>query len=403
MQARPAGEDDVVGVPRVGRPERVGQPGQAAVEPVGAQVGERGRGGGALRQVRRRQPPAQALVRRGGGRVGRPRRGRPLLQRQSVRDQPGEIGGDRLRVSGAAEHAVHAAGRDRGEEVLEVESQHDATPGVPAGVGERRMPAPEAVGGVVRRDRLEDPAQHTPLGLLEQALGLLDQPRRRRRAGAASGSDSCAAGGRRRAAPGRGGRRATRARRGAGRASRRGRPACRARARASASAPSPARRSPPAHAAAAVASRPCGRRAGRAPARSRPRARAGDRPGGRGTPSRPRQRRLRASAAVAQAPPPRASAMPAGSQSPSRNAAAVAPATRARCVRPHSVMQCRPTTRPDCSCPACAGLRRRRSEAHAMRCVVTPVPLGVPQRDPPSGSTRDASSDGRTIPQGSRG
>jgi hypothetical protein len=36
------------------------------------------------------------------------------------------------------------------------------------------------------------------------------------------------------------------------------------------------------------------------------------------------------------------------------------------------------TTRPDVSCRACAGLRRRRSEAHGMRCLVPLFPRGCP-------------------------
>ncbi len=72
--------------------------------------------------------------------------------------------------------------------------------------------------------------------------------------------------------------------------------------------------------------------------------------------------------------------IPSGSHSPARNAAASARATPARVWRGHVIGRC-PAARPDCSCRACADLRRRRSEAHAMRCVVTPVPPGgAPER-----------------------
>ena len=143
--------------------------------------------------MRRRQPPPQAVVRRCDGRVGRPRRRRPLRDGQRVRDEPGEVGRDRLRVSGAAEDAVDAAGRDRGEEVLQVEPQDDAAAGVAAGMGERRVAAAKAVGGVVRRDRLEDRAQQPPLGLLEQRAWAARSGAAAPRPGAASGSGSCAA------------------------------------------------------------------------------------------------------------------------------------------------------------------------------------------------------------------
>ena len=93
------------------RPRSVGEAGQAAVEPVGAQVRERRRGGRALRQVRRRQPPAEAVVGRdGAGSAGRGAAAHSAAG-HDVRDEPGEVGGDRLGIAGRPEHAVHAAGR----------------------------------------------------------------------------------------------------------------------------------------------------------------------------------------------------------------------------------------------------------------------------------------------------
>src|SRR6478752_6676965 len=90
----------------------------------------------------------------------------------------------------------------------------------------------------------------------------------------------------------------------------------------------------------------------------------------------PSQRGRRPNISVARCP------IAPGSHSPARNAAARARATSVRVARGQLVGG-RPAARPDCSCRACARLRRRRREAHAMRCVVTPVPPGVPRRDPP--------------------
>ena len=91
--------------------------------------------------------------------------------------------GDALGISGAAKDAVDTRRRDRREEIFQVEADHDLLSGVPAGVRERRVPAAESVSVGMRRDRVENPAQHLPLHLLEQRLRALEQARRTALAG----------------------------------------------------------------------------------------------------------------------------------------------------------------------------------------------------------------------------
>ena len=176
-QQRPAREHEVVGIAGVGRAEARGERGQAAVEAERAQVRQRGRGRCALRQVRRREPPSQPVMRRDPPWLGRPRDRLPHRGRHGVRAQPGDDVGDALGVAGGAQDAVDAPGPHRGEAVLEVEGEHDRPAAVQRRMRTRRAPADESVRGIVDRDPHQQVVEQAPLDRLQPRLRALDHAR----------------------------------------------------------------------------------------------------------------------------------------------------------------------------------------------------------------------------------
>src|SRR5881409_1046826 len=106
----------------------------------------------------------------------RPRRrnARPLIARDDVRADGRQRVRDALRVAGSAEDAVDPAGGDGGEEVLEVESQHDALADVAARVREHRVAAAKALRLRMWRNDVEDLVEDAPLHVLEEPLRALE-------------------------------------------------------------------------------------------------------------------------------------------------------------------------------------------------------------------------------------
>ena len=177
------GEGEIVCVARVADAHGAGQPAQAPVEPEGREVGQGGRGGGALGQMGRGQPAGQAILGVDLRAVGRTGKGPPRRRRDDVRGQPGERVGDRLGISRGAEDAVDPAGGDRREEVLEIHAHDDVLTDVCARVRLHRPATREAVGGVMGGDPVEYLVQDPALDLLQAALGALDHATRPARAG----------------------------------------------------------------------------------------------------------------------------------------------------------------------------------------------------------------------------
>jgi hypothetical protein len=87
--------------------------------------------------------------------------------------------GDRLGVARRAEDGPHAARGHPGEEVLDVEAQHDAAAGVQRGVGRSRPAGDEAVRRGMRRDAHEELVEHEALRGLQPRLRPLDHAHRR--------------------------------------------------------------------------------------------------------------------------------------------------------------------------------------------------------------------------------
>jgi hypothetical protein len=177
--ARPrrARERQVVGIARVAHPERRGEPGQPPVEAERREVGQRGRGRGALRQVRRGQRPAEREAPSRRPRLHAPGALLPHRERDRVGAQPGERVRDAGAVAGLQEDAVHPAGGDRREEIPQIPAQHHGVAGVQRGVADDRAPRGEAVRGIVRGDPVEDLVQQPALDLLQPRLRGLDHPR----------------------------------------------------------------------------------------------------------------------------------------------------------------------------------------------------------------------------------
>ena len=84
---------------------------------------------------------------------------------------------NRLGIASRPEDAVHAAGIDRAEEILEVEAQHDVRARVTEREGDSRSPAHKPVRAFMRRDAIENRAQQVALDLAQPLLGRLDEPR----------------------------------------------------------------------------------------------------------------------------------------------------------------------------------------------------------------------------------
>ena len=172
----PPREGQIVGVARVDQAEARGHAGEPAVQRERGEVGQRGRGRGALGEMGRGEPPLEH--------VPGPHQARPW--RRVHRGQHGDrcaVGGqarerprDRGRVTDGREHAEHPRGRNRGEEVAQVEPEHHARAGVQRRVAVDRAAPHEAVGRGVGRDRVEDLVQRPALDLLQARLGRLDQP-----------------------------------------------------------------------------------------------------------------------------------------------------------------------------------------------------------------------------------
>lgn len=91
--------------------------------------------------------------------------------------QAGEGVGDGRRIPKGVKDAVDPPARDRGKEVLEVEAQHRALPGVQPRVSDDRSAANEALRSRVHGDVVEDLAQNPPLNLFEPSFGSLDDAR----------------------------------------------------------------------------------------------------------------------------------------------------------------------------------------------------------------------------------
>nr|WP_233417138.1 hypothetical protein [Halovulum marinum] len=82
----------------------------------------------------------------------------------------------RLGVAQAAEQAEHPAGADRGEEILQIETQHHLFARVPPRAVAAAAAAHEAEGVAMRWHLVQDPAQHLPLQRFQRGLRRLDQP-----------------------------------------------------------------------------------------------------------------------------------------------------------------------------------------------------------------------------------
>ena len=91
----------------------------------------------------------------------------PDVGRHAVGAEPGEPSRDGLGIARRQEQREHPGRRDRREEVAQVERQHDRPSDVGRDVRPHRTAGPEAVRGVVRRDRVEDLAEQPPLDRLE--------------------------------------------------------------------------------------------------------------------------------------------------------------------------------------------------------------------------------------------
>jgi hypothetical protein len=168
-------ERQIVGVPRVAHPARRGQPVRPAVEAERGQVGQRRRGRGALRQVRRRELAPEPEPRLHEARLGGARHVVPHRVGDRVRGQAGEDVGDVWSVAEGVKDAEHPAGADRREEVLEVEPQDDWLGCVQAGMGRDRTATSKALRSVVGGDVIEDLMQDPPLDLLQPGFrGLED-------------------------------------------------------------------------------------------------------------------------------------------------------------------------------------------------------------------------------------
>src|SRR5581483_4782538 len=141
FQTFAARECQVVRIARVACLYSLGQPGQAAIQPIGAEVGQ-GRGSwGALRQmptaimdaVYFARSRAQHILRHGG--------------RTQSRQKPCDL----RWIPEPPEHGVNARSPHGGKELAEVKADHDALPDVRLDIAPNRMPAPETVSGGMRR------------------------------------------------------------------------------------------------------------------------------------------------------------------------------------------------------------------------------------------------------------
>ncbi len=92
-----------------------------------------------------------------------------------VSGQPGQGARDGLGITGGQEDLQDSRGRDRREEVLQVEAHQQLLAGVRFHEIADRAARPEAPRRFVRRDGVEDFPQRLPLGEFEQRLRALDQ------------------------------------------------------------------------------------------------------------------------------------------------------------------------------------------------------------------------------------
>ena len=183
-QVRVAGEHEVVGVAGVGRADRRGEAGQAAVERERGEVRQRGRGRRALRQVRGREPAREPPV---AGDATRST-GTALVHR------PVSTCATLSGIAGGAEDPEDARRGHAREEVLEIEPDHDAAPDV-----RRRGCAPSArrrtrarPGGPGSKSRISCSTRRC--SAFRRGFGRLEHPRRTgaRAAAACSGSGAAA-------------------------------------------------------------------------------------------------------------------------------------------------------------------------------------------------------------------
>ncbi len=99
----------------------------------------------------------------------------PHGERDNRRAQAGDRPGNLVRKARPPQHAADPCRRDRGEERLDVEPDHDGRPGVIGDGGAHRSARDAAVRGLVARDRRDHVPQHSTLHLLEARLGHGDQ------------------------------------------------------------------------------------------------------------------------------------------------------------------------------------------------------------------------------------
>jgi hypothetical protein len=83
-------------------------------------------------------------------------------------------------VADRPKRPVDPCGRDRREEITQVEREQDRSSGMAAGMADHRATASEAGCIAVDGDVVEDLAQHPPLDLLKPCLRGLDHPRQAR-------------------------------------------------------------------------------------------------------------------------------------------------------------------------------------------------------------------------------
>src|ERR1017187_7096146 len=83
--------------------------------------------------------------------------------------------GHGFRVAERAKHGLNPRGPERGEEILEVETEDNATARVRGGKSSDRSPFHEAVGGGMGRDFIQNLGQNLTLQFFQMPFRCFDQ------------------------------------------------------------------------------------------------------------------------------------------------------------------------------------------------------------------------------------
>ena len=168
----PARKRQIVGIPRVRRSRRGCQRGESAVEPIGAQVGDRGRGRRSLRQVRLFIQPARLATLYG---IAASFAAVPHIRGSRVAAKASQRVRHRFRIADGSKQRLHSRRRDRWKEVLQIDLQHRRLPDVRDGKRLDRPAAPKPVRRLVERNWLQQFSQNSALNCFESRLGRLNQ------------------------------------------------------------------------------------------------------------------------------------------------------------------------------------------------------------------------------------